>query len=287
MTMTLLFNLALCGYAAALLCAVINLFPRRRYIDWAVNGLLGIANTVQLAYVIWRWVEAGRPPFSNMFESLVLFAWAIVFIFLVVRFALRMPVVGTAILGAAVSLMATAILAFASTYYKLEIESEIKPLVAALQSNWLTFHVITCFLGYAGLAVSFVAAVAYLIIYLIKRVPTGTSAERSADVMGTVLNVMEIVLSWTAAFGFIFLTIGIITGSVWAKQAWGDYWSWDPKETWSLITWVVYAIFVHCRYVRGWSGWPAAVISVCGFASLLFTYFGVNYLLSGLHSYGQ
>ncbi len=87
-------------------------------------------------------------------------------------------------------------------------------------------------------------------------------------------------------FGFLFLTIGIITGAVWANSAWGKYWSWDPKETWSLITWFVYAIFLHLRMMRGWHGRNLALVSITGFMAVLFTYFGVNFLLSGLHSYG-
>jgi len=87
------------------------------------------------------------------------------------------------------------------------------------------------------------------------------------------------------AFGFLFLALGIITGAVWANSAWGTYWSWDPKETWSLITWFIYAIYLHVRFRKGWKGKAAAWLSVAGFLAMLFTYFGVNYLLSGLHSY--
>jgi cytochrome c-type biogenesis protein CcsB len=88
-------------------------------------------------------------------------------------------------------------------------------------------------------------------------------------------------------FGFIWLTAGIITGAVWANSAWGTYWSWDPKETWSLITWFFYAIILHARYTRGWSGGMIAMLAIFGFISVLFTYYGVNFLLSGLHSYGS
>jgi cytochrome c-type biogenesis protein CcsB len=90
----------------------------------------------------------------------------------------------------------------------------------------------------------------------------------------------------TIGFGFLFLTLGIISGAVWANSAWGTYWSWDPKETWSLITWFIYAIYLHIRFRKGWRGKKAAWVSVIGFVAMLFTYFGVNYLLSGLHSYG-
>ena len=85
--------------------------------------------------------------------------------------------------------------------------------------------------------------------------------------------------------GFLMLTLGIITGSVWANSAWGSYWSWDPKETWSLITWLVYAALLHSRLMRGWKGKKLAILSIIGFISVLFTYFGVNYILAGLHSY--
>ena len=88
-------------------------------------------------------------------------------------------------------------------------------------------------------------------------------------------------------FGFLLLSVGIITGSVWANSAWGSYWSWDPKETWSLITWLVYAFMLHSRLIRGWHGRKIAWVSIIGFGCVLFTYFGVNFLLSGLHSYAQ
>jgi len=88
-------------------------------------------------------------------------------------------------------------------------------------------------------------------------------------------------------FGFIWLTAGIITGAVWANSAWGTYWSWDPKETWSLITWFIYAITLHARYTRGWSGTRIAYLAIFGFLAVLFTYYGVNFILSGLHSYGS
>ena len=261
--MTLLFNLVLTGYVVALLFAAINLFSKRQFLDWMINALLAATNVIQLVYIIWRWKEAGRPPFSNMFESLVLFAWATVLVYLVIRIRQRVPV-----LGAATAFMGAVTLAYASSF-----GSDIEPLVPALRSNWLTFHVFTCFLGYAGFAISFIASIVYLII------------TRQPDKQKDIGSAMESVMSQTAAFGFIFLTIGIITGAVWANSAWGTYWSWDPKETWSLITWFIYAAFLHCRYMRGWTGRRAAWVSVIGFLSVLFTYVGVNLLLSGLHSY--
>jgi len=101
------------------------------------------------------------------------------------------------------------------------------------------------------------------------------------------LQLIEDITHKTMIFGFIWLTAGIITGAVWANSAWGTYWSWDPKETWSLITWFIYAITLHARYTRGWAGKRIAWLAILGFCSVIFTYYGVNYILSGLHSYGS
>jgi cytochrome c-type biogenesis protein CcsB len=101
------------------------------------------------------------------------------------------------------------------------------------------------------------------------------------------LKALDDLIHKTIVFGFMWLSAGIITGAVWANEAWGTYWSWDPKETWSIITWFVYALTLHARFTRGWSGNRIAWLAVIGFVSVFFTYFGVNYLLAGLHSYGS
>ena len=286
--------MSLVGYFAASLLAVANLLTReKRRLAAATTVVLAAGALAQTAYLALRWVEAGRPPFSNMFESLVLFAWAIVVVFLMVQVRLKIPV-----LAAATALLAALTLAYASTY-----ESDIKPLMPALRSNWLTFHVFTCFLGYGGVAVAFLSSAAYLIVARMTRskpsvsehvglaselTPTTPASESGAKSQRVnLLGNLEAVTDKAISFGFLFLTIGIISGAVWANAAWGTYWSWDPKETWSLITWFIYAIFLHSRFMRGWRGQRAAWISVLGFASVMFTYFGVNYLLSGLHSYAK
>ncbi len=256
--------------------------------------LLSAGVLAQTVYLVLRWISAGRAPFSNMFESLVLFAWAVVVVYLALRMRREIPA-----LGAATALLAVLTLAYASTYQ----DSTIKPLMPALRSNWLTVHVFTCFLGYGGFAVAFAASVSYLVAV---RIRGGTGVPRERDVVpngdsrpargrtGTeacatidYVDAFDAATAKTISFGFLFLTVGIISGAVWANSAWGTYWSWDPKETWSLITWFIYAVFLHCRFMRGWKGKRAAWISVIGFASVIFTYFGVNYLLSGLHSYAM
>jgi cytochrome c-type biogenesis protein CcsB len=160
------------------------------------------------------------------------------------------------------------------------VRDEIEPLIPALQSNWLTYHVLTCFLGYAAFAVSFGASIAYLI----KDRKANMSSENSLLPQITVLD--EVIYKGVGV-GFLLLGIGIITGAVWANYAWGSYWSWDPKETWSLITWLIYATFLHARLTRGWRGKKTAILSIIGFCGVIFTFLGVNYLLSGLHSYAS
>jgi cytochrome c-type biogenesis protein CcsB len=264
--MTMIFNLALAFFLVALVSAVVHMTSRKKFFDWAATATIGIAALLQTAYIAVRWAEAGRPPFSNMFESLVLFAWAVPVVYLIIRVRIRMPW-----LGAAAAVLSAAALAHASTY-----ETAIRPLMPALHSNWLTFHVLTCFLGYAAFAVSFLAAIGYLV-----------ASRQASQVQEETRGSIEGVMSKTVSFGFLFLTLGILTGAVWANSAWGTYWSWDPKETWSLVTWFVYAIFLHCRFVVGWKGKRAAWISIVGFAAVMFTYFGVNFVLSGLHSYAN
>ncbi|MBA7668634.1 Cytochrome c biogenesis protein CcsA [subsurface metagenome] len=180
-------------------------------------------------------------------------------------------------LGAFVIPFAFLFMAYAS--FSPDVNSGIRPLIPALQSNWLISHVITCFFGYAA----FTIACGLGFIYLLKGLERGQSSRPFLRFLPD-REVLDELSHHSVVIGFIFLTLGIITGSVWAYSAWGSYWSWDPKETWSLITWLIYASMLHSRFVRGWRGKRMAIMSIIGFASVLFTYFGVNYL-PGLHSY--
>jgi cytochrome c-type biogenesis protein CcsB len=263
--MTWIFNLSFAGYLAALLLATVNLFKReQRRLAAATTAVLAAGAITQTAYLILRWAAAGRAPFSNMFESLVLFVWALVAIHLALQWRHKIPA-----LAAGTALVAVLTLAYASSF-----ESKIEPLMPALRSNWLTVHVFTCFLGYGAVTIAMLSGLGYLLVTRGGRPLRPGMAET-----------LEAVTDKTISFGFLFLTVGIISGAVWANSAWGTYWSWDPKETWSLITWFIYAIYLHCRFMRGWRGKRAAWIAVAGFASVVFTYIGVNFLLSGLHSY--
>jgi cytochrome c-type biogenesis protein CcsB len=232
-----------------------------------------LANTVGIGL---RWVESyqmgiGRAPFSNMYESLVFFSWTMAVLYLYVEVKYKEQ-------GFGVFVAPLIFLSIAYASFDPSISAKINPLIPALKSNWLIAHVVTCFLGYAGFALAFGLS----LTYFVKPKQPGLNPifSRLPDE-----EIIDELTYQMVVFGFLFLTIGIITGAVWANSAWGKYWSWDPKETWSLITWFVYAIFLHLRMMRGWYGRNLALVSITGFLAVLFTYFGVNFLLSGLHSY--
>jgi cytochrome c-type biogenesis protein CcsB len=236
-------------------------------------GILYTGLGLQTASLIWRWVASyqqgyGHAPLSNRYESMVFFSWSLMFLFVLLerKFGLR-RLGGFAAILASGGIAATSIIPGA--------EPDITPLMPALKSNWLFFHVFTCFLAYSAFAVGCIAAIYSLIIQ--RRRETEKSQVQSLDI--TMYRMVMV--------GFLLLSMGIITGSAWAYRAWGRYWGWDPKEVWSLITWIVYAIFLHARVTKGWGGKKLAWIAVIGFFVVLFTFFGVNYLsiFKGLHSY--
>ena len=238
-------------------------------------AFVGIAGNT--AGILLRWVESyrmgiGHAPLSNLYESLIFFSLAIAITYLTLEFRYKNRIIG-------VFITPLAFLAVAYASLSPNISDRIQPLIPALKSNWLIAHVITCFIGYAAFAIAFGTS----IMYLFKR-------RESEDNVGLISHfpgsrVLDELTHQMVMFGFLFLSIGIITGAVWANTAWGRYWGWDPKETWSLITWFVYATMLHARLMRGWHGNRIALISILGFLAVMFTYFGVNYL-PGLHSYG-
>jgi cytochrome c-type biogenesis protein CcsB len=263
-------------------------------------GRLGTAAALmallaQTAALILRWVASyqmgiGHAPLSNLYESLIFFSWSIMALYLVIEWRTKSRSLGTFVAPVAFLCMAYASLSP-------NISSRIQPLIPALQSNWLTSHVITCFLGYAAFTVAFASGLMALLKGMERdtSTPDGTALGKNSATppqtnfqrfVGHIPEpgILDELIYQSAALGFIFLAIGIMTGSIWAHYAWGSYWSWDPKETWSLITWLIYAIMLHARYVRGWRGKRMAVMAIVGFISVLITYLGVNYL-PGLHSY--
>ena len=237
-------------------------------------GLLAQTGALALRWKLSYDLGMGHAPLSNFYESLVFFAWTIVLLYLVVEWRIRNKTLGVFVLPAAFLLMAFASLSP-------NINSRIQPLIPALQSNWLTSHVLTCFMGYAAFTIAFGLG----LMYMLRRWGSGRVSERSLKLIPAE-EILDDLMYQSMSLGFVFLTLGIMTGSIWAHYAWGSYWSWDPKETWSLITWLIYALMLHARYVRGWRGLRMAIMTTVGFASVLFTYLGVN-LLPGLHTYLQ
>ncbi|RJQ13712.1 MAG: c-type cytochrome biogenesis protein CcsB [Nitrospiraceae bacterium] len=288
-------------------------------------------------------------PLRNLYESLVFFVWSLILIHLLIEFKYKIRSLGAFV---------TPVAALALLFIDISgTTKEIQPLMPALQSNWLLFHVLLAFLGYAAFGVSFGAAAAYIIMiteskkektYIFWSVITGiflvvligmgidflslSAVERKELIQSHFLKATfrsesggVVVISWLASFVFVsaiwryghrlkkvlssmsitanmldeityksiavgfplFTLGGLLMGAIWANSAWGKYWSWDPKETWSLITWFVYALYIHARYVGGWRGKRVAVLAVVGFIAVIFTYLGVNLVLSGLHSYGS
>lgn len=233
-------------------------------IGWLVNtAALGV-----------RMMETGRAPYANLYETMILLTWLVVMGYIAIEFKYpKLRILGVII----ISLAFMAIGAAAMLPYRYQ---AIEPLVPALQSNWLVSHVITTFVGYAGFAIAFGIGIIYLFKERAERIGKPSFLDRfpSAEILDD-LNYKFI------AIGFPFVTLGIILGAIWANYAWGGYWSWDPKETWSLIVWFIYAGYFHGRLVRGWRGRKTAYFSIIGFLAVIFLYWGVSFILPGLHAY--
>jgi cytochrome c-type biogenesis protein CcsB len=245
----------------------------------------------QTAGIGLRWVESyqkgiGHAPLSNMYESLVFFAWSITLIYLIIEAVYKNRYIGA-------FAMPFAFFSMAYASFATRISQRIDPLVPALQSNWLIAHVVACFIGYAAFAVACGLGIMYLLKARNKEKVKKGSGERGKPPRSSLLDLLpslkdiDDIIHKSILFGFLWLSAGIITGAVWANSAWGTYWSWDPKETWSLITWFIYASALHARFTKGWGGKRIAWIAIVGFLAVVFTYYGVNFLLSGLHSYGS
>jgi cytochrome c-type biogenesis protein CcsB len=220
-----------------------------------------------------RYAEAGYTPVTNLYESLSFFAWMITGILLLTTLKYKIKVLGALLTPIALILM---LFAFA-------LPKEILPLAPVLNSFWHPFHVLFAFLGNAIFTLAFCCSVMYLVQeHQLKSKRMGAIAQRLPS-----LNVLDDLSYQSLTYGFPLLTLGIITGAIWAEYAWGRYWNWDPKETWSLITWFLYAALLHQRLTVGWRGRKAAIMAIIGFLAVLFTFLGVNLLLSGLHTYSN
>jgi cytochrome c-type biogenesis protein CcsB len=228
---------------------------------WLSLGLLSVS-------VVCRAIAVERPPVGNLWEFAVALAWGTVLFTAVFELAFKERVLGLIMLPLAAVMMSVALAFF---------PSDIRPLVPALQANRiLGIHVTTMVLAYSALSMSAGASVLNLLQGSgpAKRFTRLPDAETLAETA-----------YWSVLVGFPLLTLGIALGAYWANSAWGRYWGWDPKETAALLTWFVYAGYLHARGLRGWEGKRAAWLLLLGYAAVLFTYFAVNFVFSGLHSY--
>lgn len=367
MNSSIFFDISAGAYIAGMITYIIYLVVRNKTVGIIASGITIFGFVSQTVALIIRWANSydfwmGSHPMSgfmeallraaplrNLYESLIFFVWSLILAHILVEFKYKNRSLGAFV---------TPIAALALLFIDISGASkEIQPLIPALQSNWLLFHVLLSFLGYAAFAISFGAASAYLIMvteskkeipYIIGSIVIGifivvlvgmgidflslSSAERAELIQSHFLKTTlrsasggVAAISWIVSIAFIgvvwqfglglkkvlaslslthtmlddiayksiaagfplFTIGGLIMGAIWANSAWGKYWTWDPKETWSLITWFVYALYLHARFVSGWRGKRVAILSIVGFIAVIFTYLGVNLVLSGLHAYGS
>jgi len=264
----------------------------------AVRMLLAGANLCLTAQLVLRWWDSGHFPISNLYESLCFLAWGCTLTQLLVERSWPSPLV-----PAAATPMALGCVAFASFALPDHLQ-EASPLVPALRSSWLVMHVSVIMLSYAALLVGSLLSVAVLLTdrgeaLELRSSSIGSGGFRQAQLAGASGDPLALTstgfrlseqldsLSYrTITVGFLLLTVGLISGAVWANEAWGSWWSWDPKETWALICWLVYAAYLHTRLIRGWQGRRPAVVASAGLVVIAVCYIGVNLLGIGLHSYG-
>ena len=266
-----LFQIALFIYFFAAAGFVAHLITQRKGAERVAAAALGAGFAVHTVAFALLWRRIGHPPIVNMHETLSFLAWAMSGSFLLFH---RYSNVKS--MGAFATPMILVVMAASSMQ-----PDRLLPLPPALKSLWLPVHASICLLAYAILALAFIISVMFLIQEKqIKDKMLGPIFKRLPS-----LDALDSAAEKCLKIGFPLLTLGIITGSIWAEQAWGAYWSWDPKETWSLITWFLYAALLHQRFTVGWRGRRAAYMTIVGFMTLLFTFIGVTYLLPGAHTY--
>jgi cytochrome c-type biogenesis protein CcsB len=218
-----------------------------------------------------RYAVIGYTPITNIHESLSFLALCVAGFFIFLRRVYGIGMLGSIFLPLLSVMIISALV----------VPAGVKPLSPMLRSYWLPIHTVFAFLGDAIFFAGFLVSIVYLIA------EKGVKKKRKGGISGRLpsLETLDRINYKCTSYGFPFLTLGIITGSLWAELAWGSYWNWDPKETWSLITWIVYAVVIHNRLTIGWRGRRTAYLMIAGFVSVLITFVGVSFFMGGLHSY--
>lgn len=278
MWMSTLFVLATVTYFA-------SLFTRSEFTGKVATFLTWTGTTFALVGMMVRWRESylinpeyGHIPVSSLYEVFILFIAITALIYLYYEQKLN-----NRSLGGFVLLVISASVAF-TLWYTFDKDAHIiQPLVPALKSYWMKIHVPANFIGYGSFSIAAMVGLAYLITdSAIKKNPNSLFVNKMPS-----LATMDDLMYKSIALGFAFFTIATVLGAMWAAEAWGGYWSWDPKETWALIVWLNYAAWLHIRMSKGWNGRPMAWWAIIGLLVTTFAFLGVNMFLSGLHSYGE
>jgi len=266
-----LFQITVLIYFVSTIGFLVQVITLRKDVERIATIFLCIGFGLHTVALLIRWFVGGHPPFVNLYDSLSFLAWAMVGLFLLFQWQHKLKSFGAFVVPLAMFVMTASSLQ----------SKAIVPLPPSLKSIWLPIHAIICLSADAIFALASCIAVMFLIQERqIKNKRLGAVFQRLPS-----LEALDIMNKRCLTWGFPLLTLGIITGSIWAEEAWGSYWSWDPKETWSLITWFIYAALLHQRLTVGWRGRKAAIMTLVGFAMLVFTFLGVSLLLSGAHSY--
>ena len=248
--------------------------PILKNLSWV--GTLS-ANSILFFILASRWLISGYFPLSNLYESLLFLSWCLLFILKLIESKTNSKIIGAVVLP-----IILLIISFATLILPKPMQYS-SPLVPSLQSNWLMMHVSMMMFSYSILILGSLLSILMLVLIKTK------NNNSSLNSLVTNKNLLINLDNWsyrTIGLGFPLLTIGIISGAVWANEAWGSYWSWDPKETWALITWLIFAAYIHARLSKGWSGEKVAILGSCGFFVVWICYLGTNFLGQGLHSYG-
>jgi cytochrome c-type biogenesis protein CcsB len=269
-------------FGAFILYGIYMFWPSLRGVGALATSLLWIGFTLQTVFFVQRamfyYHQHGEFvfPATNMFESISFFAWLVVIIYLIGEIFIKTRIFGVIAMIVPVAAMA---------YTAQGIDAGPRDLMPALKSYWLVFHVVTMFISYAAFALAFSFAIMYLL-----------NAQRLARTDKVdprfSLKFLDDIGYKLVLFGFPMATLGIFLGAVWANDAWGRYWGWDPKETWALITWFIYLAYLHLRLQWNWVGYRSALFQIIGFMSVLITFIGVNLLdevfkLNSIHAYAE
>ena len=262
--MEVLFFSALIVYFCGMILQFVGVGLKKNQVTKIARIVFTAGFALHTAYIVWRGIEAWRIPLANQFEFASGFAWASAVIFFVLYGKLKQEWIPTACMP--VSFLVLSYGAFQPR--------EITELMPALRSTWFALHIGSAAFSYASFAIAAGLGVRYL-----------TLLKKGDDESDARMKQVDYTQYRMVCLGYLLLTVVILSGAIWAEQAWSSWWSWDPKETWALITWIVYAIYLHQRLRMKWRGKKMAWFSIIAIIFVLFTFAGVNVLLPGLHSY--